>query len=40
VMLTAHGLVVRTRHLGGSRARHVHQAMHGQLLVMMTGGRP
>lgn len=40
VMLTTHGLVVRTRHLGGSRARHVHQAMHGQLLVMMTGGQP
>ncbi len=40
VMLTANGLVVRSRHLGGSRARHVHQAMHGQLLVVMSGGQP
>ncbi len=37
--LAAHCLVVRTRHLGGSRARHVHQAVHGKLLVVMTGGQ-
>ncbi|MFT6819003.1 MAG: chemotaxis receptor (MCP) glutamine deamidase CheD [Myxococcota bacterium] len=40
VMLATHGLVIQTRHLGGSRARHVHQAVFGQLLVLMTAGQP
>lgn len=40
VTLMTRGLVVATRHIGGSRARSVHQTTPGQLLVMMTGGQP
>lgn len=39
-ILTANELAVRQRHLGGSRARHVHCTVHGQLLVELTGGQP